>query len=1205
MIKMRNAGCNRYLRSFALLFSLWPAMSSLWAQQAIRINAGGASSTFTSAAGEQWLTDRYFSGGDLAYTGDALGGTSDRYLYATGRTGLYGDFEYNIPVANGSYNLTLKFAETFYWYKGNRVFNVVVNGSPVLTNFDILNEVPARTALDKTFPVTVTNGTVKVRFQGVVHYGLVSGIELEPSTSQPVTVAVSPAQAALTAGQTQQFTAAVGGTGNTAVTWSASAGTISAAGLFTAPATIAAASSATVTATSVADPTVKASATVDLKTPVQVSVTPSSGNVTSGLTLQLNAAVTGTSDTRVTWSASTGTVSATGLFTAPTVSAPAVATITAHSVADASASAVALITVNPVVAADPNPTFLESNGMVVLEAEDASIVNRAQSWLPQTGFTGFSGTAYLSAQPNSGMNNSTGYVGVSPEAQFRVKFAQTGTYYVWVRAYSTGPADDSINIGLDGAAVASGETLSMFPAGTWAWSNQKMDNVGRVTLNIASAGVHTINVWMREDGFNLDKLVLATSSTFTPTGLGPGESPIDTGLPVLNLTTANLSFSAVSGGSPASQTVGVTNLGAGNLSWTAASNQPWLAVSPASGSNASTLTISANAAGLAPGNYTGAITVTAPGATGSPKTINVSLSVTAMVQPALRVSPASLSFTAQVGGSNPLSQSINVTEANGSALNWTASDSQSWLGVSAASGTAPATVAVSVNIASLAVGTYNGAVTITGAGATGSPQTVNVTLTVQATAPPPPVTGNQWHVAPNGSSGGDGSQSRPWDMRTALNGPSAVKPGDTIWVHGGTYGGNSNIYNSYLRGTAAAPIVVRAYPGERATVLGGIATYSPYTWYWGLEIMNTNPDRGTGRGAPECFDTYDNSVGVKIINMVLHDCTQGLGFWRYATDAEAHGNVIFYNGYQSDVRGAGHGIYTQNGPAGTKLLQDNIIFDQFGMGIQAYGSGNTWVQDITADGNIVFNNGSISSGSIHVDNIIFAGGALLTRNTLTNNYTYHTPSLNDGYSRLGWQYSTYAGTVVAQNNYWVGGESSIELWYFDQATFTGNYVYGKDLQEMYLKLNGNQKTSNYTWDNNKYFGSGRFTFNDSRTDFNGWRSATGLDRNSTFSSGAPRGVWAFARPNKYEPGRGNIAVYNWDLRSAVDVDVSSVVRVGAQYEVRDAQNFYGTPVATGTYNGGTISIPMTGMAKMRPVGSVPHVPEHTGVDFGAFVIFSR
>lgn len=78
--------------------------------------------------------------------------------------------------------------------------------------------------------------------------------------SGPVTVAVSPAQQMATGGS-QQFTATVTGSSNTAVTWTASGGTISSAGVFTAPAT---AGSYTITATSVADTSAKNSVTVSV-----------------------------------------------------------------------------------------------------------------------------------------------------------------------------------------------------------------------------------------------------------------------------------------------------------------------------------------------------------------------------------------------------------------------------------------------------------------------------------------------------------------------------------------------------------------------------------------------------------------------------------------------------------------------------------------------------------------------------------------------------------------------------------------------------------------------------------------------------------------------------------------------------------------------------------------------------------------------------
>jgi hypothetical protein len=979
--------------------------------------------------------------------------------------------------------------------------------------------------------------------------------------------------------------------------------------MYTAPSIVTETHNATVMAKSVADSTVSASATVNLTTSVALNVNPSSGSVASGGTLQLTANVTGTSDTRVNWTASAGSISSTGLFTAPSVTSAATVTVTARSVADSTVSGVAQVqvTVPTAPSGGGTPTFLESGGQVTVEGEDGTIVNRAQQWVPQNSVTGFSGSAYVTSLPNSGNNYDAGYAGVAPEVQYRVKFQTSGTYYVWVRGYSTGPADDSVNVGLDGNAVSTGARLSNFTSGAWGWSNSTMDSTGRVTLQVATAGVHTVNLWMREDGFSVDKLVLSTSSSFTPTGLGPAESPTDSSSPVLSLSTANLAFSSIGGVAPASQTVAIGNLGGGSMSWTAQSGQNWLAVSPASGSNSGVLSISVNPSGLAVGNYSGTVTVTAAGASGSPKTIAVSLTVTAASAASLTVSGGSVNLST-TAGSNPSGQNVSIGGTSG--LSWTAAKSQSWISLSAASGTTPATLTVGASASSMSAGTYTGTVTITAAGAGGSPATVNVTLTVSAVSvpPTPPATGSgrQLYVAPNGKSSGDGSIGNPWDLESTLGGSRGVKPGDTVWLRGGTYGGTTKIFNSRLAGTASAPIYVRQYPGERATIIGGIGTYSPYVWYWGFEIMNTNPDRSDTRSAPECFDTYDNSIGVKAINLILHDCGQGIGFWSYSRDSEVHGNIIFYNGWQGPGtdRGHGHGIYVQN-QYGAKLISDNIIFDQEGLGIQAYGSGNAYLQNVTLDGNTVFNNGAISRGGKLVDNILVAIGSVPKNIVVKDNLTYHQPNRDDGYSRLGWSWSGTNENLIATGNYFIGGgagEAGVEVWNWNSLTFTGNTVYTVSAADVILK---SSKVPGYTWDNNRYYGAGKFSYNGTMQGWSAWKSATGKDANSTYTSGAPTGVWTMVRPNKYEPGRGNITIYNWDLRSSVDVDVSKVVSAGATYEVRDAQNFFGAPIATGTYNGGTISIPMTGLAKMRPVGSVGNIPPHSGPQFGAFVIFSK
>ena len=89
-----------------------------------------------------------------------------------------------------------------------------------------------------------------------------------------------------------------------------------------------------------------------------------------------------------------------------------------------------------------------------------------------------------------------------------------------------------------------------------------------------------------------------------------------------------MSFTALQGGAnPSGQALNITNTGGGTLNWTATSSQPWLSISPASGTAPSSPVVSANIAGLAAGTYNGNITISATGATNSPLVVPVTLTV--------------------------------------------------------------------------------------------------------------------------------------------------------------------------------------------------------------------------------------------------------------------------------------------------------------------------------------------------------------------------------------------------------------------------------------------------------------------------------------------------------------------------------------------------------------------------------------------------
>ncbi len=135
------------------------------------------------------------------------------------------------------------------------------------------------------------------------------------------------------------------------------------------------------------------------------------------------------------------------------------------------------------------------------------------------------GSAML-AGPDTDTNNNTGFVSNSPRLDYRVNFVTPGIYYVWIlgRADTTSPSgmNDSVHVGLDGKAVDTADRISGF-GNSFGWSRSTMDG-SMATVEVAESGVRTLNVWMREDGFVFDKIVLTTDPDFIPSGEGPDES---------------------------------------------------------------------------------------------------------------------------------------------------------------------------------------------------------------------------------------------------------------------------------------------------------------------------------------------------------------------------------------------------------------------------------------------------------------------------------------------------------------------------------------------------------------------------------------------------------------------------------------------------------------------------------------------------------
>ena len=134
-------------------------------------NSGGPQYTYSD--GTVYQSDRNYSGGSTWSSTAAISGTTNDPLYQSERCG---NFSYSIPLPNGNYTVVLRFAEIYWSSSGRRVFDVFIEGTKVLSNFDIFALVGKNTAYDVSVPTTVSDGTLDIRLNTIVDNAKVSAI---------------------------------------------------------------------------------------------------------------------------------------------------------------------------------------------------------------------------------------------------------------------------------------------------------------------------------------------------------------------------------------------------------------------------------------------------------------------------------------------------------------------------------------------------------------------------------------------------------------------------------------------------------------------------------------------------------------------------------------------------------------------------------------------------------------------------------------------------------------------------------------------------------------------------------------------------------------------------------------------------------------------------------------------------------------------
>ncbi len=382
-------------------------------------------------------------------------------------------------------------------------------------------------------------------------------------------------------------------------------------------------------------------------------------------------------------------------------------------------------------------------------------------------------------------------------------------------------------------------------------------------------------------------------------------------------------------------------------------------------------------------------------------------------------------------------------------------------------------------------------------------------------------------VAVDGKADNAGTEAAPWDLASTLGGVRQVAAGGTIWVRGGTYKHpnrqpGSNGFSVKLAGAEGRPIHVRAVPGERVTIDGGLCVENPskFLWVWDLEIIvsenlsQTRVAKESGSHPKDMARPWGslNILGgenCKYVHLVIHDNAQGIGFWKPAIDSEVHGCLVYDNGWIGPDRFHGPGIYGQN-QTGVKLVTDNVFFGNYSNTTQFYGSSRAYVDNLHIEGNIAF--GPRKKGGRYT--VLIGGGRGSRGIVVKDNMLYEVP-LSVGYTAKDSQDCVVQGNTIIRNGFSIRG--------FKTVTEEDNSV---------------------------------------------WR---GHEKDPV-----PKTATTLLRPSKYDPHRANLAIVNWPRSKTVDVDVSTFLIAGDSFRVQSVLDFFGQPVAQGLYDGAPIAIPMPG-----------------------------
>ncbi|MFD2915878.1 right-handed parallel beta-helix repeat-containing protein [Psychroserpens luteus] len=490
----------------------------------------------------------------------------------------------------------------------------------------------------------------------------------------------------------------------------------------------------------------------------------------------------------------------------------------------------------------------------------------------------------------------------------------------------------------------------------------------------------------------------------------------------------------------------------------------------------------------------------------------------------------------------------------------------------------------------------------------------------------------EFHVFPMddlqspGATLGNGSLAQPWDLQTALNQKtSIVNSGDTIWIHEGVY--NGKFVSSLQSLKPNQYITVSGFKDDKVVLNGNVNSPSKAV----LEVKSQQvifknfEVTFLGDYARHVRDlSFIRADGInhtsgqdsKFINLTIHNNPgSGFGSWKHTGGTIIYGCKIFNNGFFSEVRGRGAGIYVQNISDKTRIIKNNIIFNNYYMGIEVWSASkkanSSYVKNMLLQNNIIFNNGS--SGGYFKNNIIVAtddnnGVNRATNIKLVNNILYHNTDVTKsakgdaGSLTLGVNSKAPLLDVEVIDNIIIGGNNALRFDNAENTVFKNNIIYGGYVHFYEYGLT-NFETLDF--DNNKYFSKNNRNFrviNKKDYTMADWKSTLSIDVNSTWQNIKNFDMKSTLNisKNEFAQNEYRVTLFQKEGQSVV-IDFSEYnLKTGSSFKIYDVENPKAILKSGILQEDGNIVFPMDNSNFEKPLHNTK--AQKTLSNFGVFTI---